>query len=156
MIPRRPVSPEQALIWAEEVCSRAEYATGEIRERLIKKGLAPAVADKIITSLVSRRFIDDARFSRAFAKDKIYGAKWGKRKVAAALFQKRIPRDTIADTLSEIDPDAYQAVLSDLLRAKIRSLKVDTLDYDTKMRLFRFAAGRGFDASDISKTLSSL
>ena len=119
---RRPITAIEAKAWAEDLCSRAEYASGEIRERLIRKGLSPAVADRITGELIEARFIDDARFARAFVRDKTAFARWGKQKIIAALYQKRVGREEISEAIDEIDNDAYVDGLADLLRAKLRSL----------------------------------
>ena len=151
-------SPQQAKDWAEGLCSRAEYSSGEIRERLIRKGILPLEADKIVDYLIKNRFIDDERFARAFVREKNEYARWGKRKVAQALRLKRIDRCTIDDALAEIDSERYMAGLTALLAAKIRSLGLDpaSLDYATRIKLLRFAAARGFEPAVASAALSKL
>lgn len=152
------MTAEAARVWAEELCSRAEYAGGEIRERLIRKGLAPNVADRIVDALVETRFIDDRRFARAFVRDKVRYSHWGKRKVMLALYQKRVDRDIIDDALSEIDEEEYIGGLATLLRSKLRSIGDgdDTLSYETKTKLYRFAASRGFESSAISRAIDTI
>lgn len=155
---RRPLTIEAARAWAEDLCSRAEYASGEIRERLLRKGLSVSDAQKIVDSLIDTRFIDDARFARAFVRDKVNFSRWGKKKIALALYQKRVPRDIIRESIDEIDEDTYIKGLVELLASKMRSLGIESeeLDYETKSRLYRFAASRGYESSSISAALISL
>lgn len=149
---------QQATAWAEDLCSRAEYSSGEIRRRLIAKGISPDEADTVVAALIERRFIDNARFARAFVREKLSFARWGRHKIAAALASKGVGRDIIREALDEIDPDEYQTVLQDLLKAKLRSLRAEPTQIDWSMRtkIYRFAASRGFESSAISSALTTL
>lgn len=153
-MPKQPITTEQAVLWAEDLCSRAEYAAGEIRDKLIRKGLTSAMADRIVDRLVASRFIDDSRFSRAFVRDKIQYARWGRQKVISALYQKRVARDVIKEAIDEVDEDEYLAGLVELLRAKARG--IDEIDYNARIRLYRFAASRGFEPGVIGRAVDKL
>ena len=163
MTTNRPFTIEQAIVWAEDLCSRAEYASGEILERLIRKGMTRSEAARIVEHLIDRRFIDDARFARAFVRDKVIYARWGKRKVAMAMYRKRIARDIINDAISEIDYDTYIEGLARLLSSRLRKNNRDDsdrpyfdIDYTTRQSLYRFAASRGFEPADVSRALAIL
>ncbi len=149
---RRPLTPEQALDRMEALCARAEYSSGEIREKLYGKGLTPAQIDEIIESLVRRRFIDDARFAAVFVRDKVAYSGWGRMKISAALYQKRVARDIIAAALDEIDMDVYTERLRSLIRAKLSTFS-DPTSYDSRAKAFRHAASRGFESDLIARYL---
>lgn len=155
---RRPISAEKAKEWAEDLCSRAEYSSGEMRLKLIRKGLQRAEAEKIVTALLKTRFIDDSRFARAFVRDKVGYSRWGKNKVAMALMAKGVSRDVASEAISEIDEDEYIEGLAQLLESKMRSVGAtpDNLGYEARAKLYRFAASRGFLSSDIGKALNRL
>lgn len=143
------------MAWAENICSRGEYASGEILDRLIRKGLPMAQALQIVHSLEERRYIDDERFAKAFVREKTVLAAWGKRKVRVALMSKRIDSDIIDEALDEVDEEEYLDTLRDLLRAKARSLRLDmgNLDYPLRTKLYRFAAARGYESAAITEAL---
>lgn len=152
---RRTVSEEEALARLEELCARAEHCTGEIRERLWKWGIASDIQEKIIDSLIDRRFVDDTRFARAFVNDKFRFARWGRRKIAYALAAKRIDREIIRDTLAEIDEETYLKNLSDLIQAKAKSVGCET--YEQREKILRFIVGRGYEpslASDLIRKIT--
>ena len=146
---------KEAKAWAEDLCSRAEYSSGEIRQRLLRKEISPDIAERIISELICARFIDDARFARAFVHQKVKYARWGRRKIAAALFQKGVGREQINDALNEIDHDEYIEGLAELLRSKMRSLRVnaDNLNFESKRKLYNFAAQRGFESSAVGEAM---
>lgn len=151
---RRTVSEEEALARLEELCARAEHCTGEIRERLWKWGISSDIQEKIIDSLIDRRFVDDTRFARAFVNDKVRFARWGRRKIAYALAAKRIDREIIRDTLAEIDEETYQKNLSDLIQAKAKSVGCET--YEQREKILRFIVGRGYEPSLASDAIRKI
>lgn len=152
---RRTVSEEEALARLEELCSRAEHCTGEIRERLWKWGIASDIQEKIIDSLIDGRFVDDTRFARAFVNDKVRFARWGRRKIAYALAAKRIDHEIIRDSIAEIDEETYLENLQDLIEAKAKSIGNGT--YEQREKILRFIVGRGYEpslASDLIRKIT--
>lgn len=155
MIPRKPITTQAALVKAEELCARAEHSSGEILEKLRRWGVPSERAGQIIDSLIDRRFIDDARFARAFVRDKLEYAGWGRRKIALHLCQKRVARSIINEALDEIDEDAYLRRLATLLARKAAQIGDEATTYEGRTRLFRWAASRGFEPDAISKAMRS-
>jgi regulatory protein len=155
---KAPISPERAIIKVEELCAKAERCSEEIRQKLYRMGLEYADIERIINSLIERRFLDDKRFTRAFVRDKVAFARWGKRKIAQALYVKRIDRDTIREALDGIDEEMYMSNLQHIINLKAKTL-ADADSYEGKTKLFRFAASRGFEpdlvASVIRQTFSN-
>lgn len=149
---KRPLTPDAAQVRAEELCARADYSSGEIRERLIRWGIYPDEADRIVERMIDSRFIDDERFARAFARDKIEYSRWGKRKVALSLYQKRVDRDIINDVLDEIDEEKYEAILAAVLATKRRSIE-EPNTYEGRTKLFRHAVSRGFEPDLVAKII---
>ncbi len=149
---RRPISPDRALARLEDLCARSEQSTGEAARKLAGWGIAAQDAAKIIASLVQRRYIDDRRYCHAFVKDKFRFARWGKRKIYAALSIKRVDRTLISEALDEIDGDEYYASLCEIIAAKARSM-TDADTYEGRTRLFRFAASRGFEPDLVARAI---
>lgn len=156
MIPRKKtVTPEKALSRLEDLCSRSEHCTGEARKKMREWGLSPSEIEKIIDSLVSRRFIDDTRFCEAYVNEKIMFANWGRRKIYAALILKQVDRAIIKEALDSVDEDAYFANLKRIIDYKARTMP-DSDTYEGRTRLFRYAASKGFEPDLIAKAIKSL
>ena len=140
---KKNITEQEAFLQLAALCAQAEHCEQEMRDKLKRWELDTAAADRIITRLQKERYIDDARYARAFVKDKIRYNKWGRRKVEQALWQKRIADDIRQQVLGEIDENEYLDVLRPLLKQKRRTTKAEN-DYALNQKLVRFALGHGF------------
>lgn len=137
---------------AEAYCSAAEHCRSEVRAMLERHGAEKPDIESIINNLVKEGFIDESRYARAFVHDKVRFAKWGKVKIAQALWQKRIPQDITDAALESIDDDEYLAALKDVVKAKFRTVKGAT-EYERKMKTMRSVCSRGYEPALVRKLL---
>ena len=101
-------------------------------------------------NLLQDRFVDDARYAAAFAREKSSIAGWGPVKISYALAAKGIDRQVIAAALEERDESASSARMESVLAAKYRTLKDDP---QAKLKLLRFALSRGYNYDQIKDTV---
>lgn len=141
------MEPDKALEKLEALCAASERSSYELRMTLARWGVDGADAARIIRSLERDGFLDDGRFARAFVNDRYRFSRWGRAKLRAGLYGKRIPADIIAEALEVIDEEVYEENLRGLLRGRIRSMGDEARTYGGRTRLFRFAAGRGYEPS---------
>ena len=130
------------------LCANSEHCQYEMLEKMRKWGLDDEEQARIMQRLVSERYVDDRRYARAFALDKIRYNKWGRRKVEQALWLKRIDKEIQQEVLDEIDETEYLQVLAPLIKSKQQSLG-DCSIYENKCKLIRFALSRGFSMKQI-------
>lgn len=149
---KKKLSADNALMRLENLCSRSEHCEWELREKLRVWGIGENDAARILESLESARYYDDARFAAAFARDKLVYNRWGRRKIAMGLKAKRIRNDIVDDALESIDSEEYLAILEGFMRAKARTVKEgDT--YEGRARLYKAALSRGFESQLISNMM---
>lgn len=134
---------QEAYLTLAALCAQAEHCQWEMVEKMRKWEIPEEAQARIMERLVNERYVDDERFARAFAKDKVRYNKWGRRKVEQALWQKHIDEDIRKKVLNEIDDEEYLSVLRPLLKQKRKSTKAQN-DYELNQKLMRFALGRGF------------
>lgn len=134
---------QEAYLTLAALCAQAEHCQWEMVEKMRKWEIPEETQARIMERLVKERYVDDERFARAFAKDKVRYNKWGRRKVEQALWQKHIDEDIRKNVLNEIDDEEYLSVLRPLLKQKRKSTKAQN-DYELNQKLMRFALGRGF------------
>ncbi len=134
---------QEAYLTLAALCAQAEHCQWEMVEKMRKWEIPEEAQARIMERLVKERYVDDERFARALAKDKVRYNKWGRRKVEQALWQKHIDEDIRKNVLNEIDDEEYLSVLRPLLKQKRKSIKAQN-DYELNQKLMRFALGRGF------------
>lgn len=152
MISRKPVTPANALVRLQELCARSEQCSHEVLTKLRTWGVDDRVARKILALLKRDRFVDDSRYASAFVRDKVVFNRWGRTKIRLALIQKRLDSDLISDALDEIDDDEYRTALIEVLAAKSRSMP-ETESYESRNKMLRHAASRGFEPALIVQLL---
>ena len=121
---------KMALAKMEAICSRREYCSADIRERLLKFSLPEGAVEEIVESLKRERYLDDGRYAAAYARDKSSLAGWGPRKIEFALKGKGIGSEIIAQALEEVD------------QRRIKTIK--------------FALGRGYSYEEVGPYVRSL
>ena len=146
---------EKYLSKAQSYCSRAEKCESDVRMYLYKQGVDSDSIAKIIDSLVDDKFVDNARYVRAFVSDAFKFNKWGRLKIRQALLAKGISEKLMLQPLAEIDDSEYMSLLENILRAKLKSLRGDD-EYKVKASVFRFAYSRGFEPELVEKVWAKL
>lgn len=136
----------------ETLCSHSERSEGEIRVKLRNLGLSSAQAESIVKSLVDRRFIDDRRFAGVFARNKLIYSGYGRYRINLALRAKGVAPDIIAEALDALDSEAYTNKLDEIIERKARSMS-ETSGYESRNKIYRYAASRGFESDLIIAAL---
>jgi len=136
-------------------CSTAERCVSEVRKRLACLDIDDEASERIISSLVNERFIDEARYSRAFVNDKFRFNKWGRRKIAFELKQKGVPSLLIEDAFDVIDVGQYAETLKSLLLKKKTSVKAKS-ERDLVAKLASYAVSKGFESGLVFATIKQL
>ena len=137
---------------AERYCSGAEHCCSEVKAMLERHKVEADDIALILKHLVKEGYVDEVRYADAFVHDKVRFAKWGRVKIAQALWQKRIPQDVADEALSHIDEDEYMAALKDVAKAKYRTVKGAT-EYERKMKTMKSVCSRGYEPALVRKVL---
>lgn len=146
------MTEQEAYLRLAALCAQAEHCEYEMQEKMRRWEIADDAQARVMQRLITERYVDDERFARAFANDKVKYNKWGRRKVEQAMWLKHIAEDIRQRVLDSIDDEEYIAILRPLLQQKRRSVKAHN-DYELRQKLIKFAIGRGF-TMDIIKQLS--
>ena len=149
----KPPDYKSALVRAAGLCSRQEQCTSHIREKLESWNVREQDVEKILLQLQDEKYLDDGRYAGFYALDKFRFNGWGKIKIAHMMRQKEISEELIDRALQQIDEDAYFQACLDLVRAKSAAIKDKNL-FTRKAKIYRFAAGRGFEPDLIHRALN--
>jgi regulatory protein len=140
---------------ARYYCSRQEACISVVKEKLVQWGASEEQLEELISTLLEEKFIDEHRYAQAFASDKLRFDHWGKQKIEYILRSKFITNQVIRETLESIDETEYRNTLRNELKKKIPSVRSRS-PWETKGKLFRFAASRGFEHQLIYDVLDEL
>ena len=125
------------------LCARSEHCQHDMLERMRRWGLPPDEQAQVMAMLTEGRYIDDERYARAFASDKIRHGKCGRRKVEQALRMKRVDDSTIARVLADVADDEYLSVLRPLIKQRMKATAAAS-DYERRTKVAKYALGRGY------------
>jgi regulatory protein len=136
------------------LCSRREYCSADI----MKKALAALEGNKqqaehVLKLLVKEGYVDDLRYASAYARDKSVISGWGAAKIRYMLKAKGLGEDVLSSALNEIDSDKAGRRLEKLMETKLRSLKDDP---QCRLKMLRYAMGRGYSYDEVSYQLDIL
>lgn len=140
------------LDYLRKLCSRREYCSHDIREKILKKDPS-ANPDGLISSLVSEGYLSDSRYAGAFARDKSSISGWGPLKIRQALSFKGISREIVDEALSGIDSQKASDKLLKSLEIKRKALQGDP---QIRLKLLRFALSRGYSYDEACAALQKL
>lgn len=149
---KKKLSESEAYSRLSALCAAAEYCTADMLKKMEKWELPEGAEERIMDRLIAEKFIDERRYARAFVRDKFRYNHWGRKRICMELGMKGIDKDVCLDALEEIDEEEYASMLKQLIESKKRTVKGKT-PYEIKMKLMRFAAGRGFEPAEIARFL---
>lgn len=138
----------------QKLCSKAEYCRADVYRKALKglEGDAEA-AGKIVEQLVADKYVDDARYASAFAREKAGLQGWGPVKIRFQLRAKGVSDQVIAAALEEVEPDRAADKLERLLAAKARTLQGDP---QFRLKLIKFGLSRGYEYETVEEALKKL
>ena len=150
---KKPLPPSEALNKAAGYCTLCERCISEVNAKLTAWGVPNGEQEKIIARLIEEKFIDEARYCRAFVNDKVKFNRWGRIKIQAALRDKRLPRECVSEAMENIDEEQYMDALAEVIAAKRKELKGKD-DFATQQKIIRHAASRGYEPALIIRTIN--
>lgn len=138
----------------QKLCSKAEYCRADVYRKALKdlEGDAEA-AGKVVEQLVADKYVDDARYASAYAREKASLQGWGPVKIRFQLRAKGVSDQVIAAALEEVEPDRAADKLERLLAAKARTLQGDP---QFRLKLIKFGLSRGYEYEAVEEALKKL
>ena len=144
-------SKEQIIFKLEAFCAYQERCTQEVRTKLERLGADESLSQEVVKHLKENRFLDDTRFVEAYVQGKLRIKKWGRQKIKAGLYQKRIDAKLIQEGIyAFISDEEYQQVMESLIERKNRELSSEKNTQIKKQKLMRFLLSRGFQHDEFS------
>ena len=138
----------------QKLCAKAEYCRADVYRKALKAlDGDSAQASRLVDSLVEDRYVDDARYASAFAREKASLQGWGPIKIRFQLRSKGISDQVIAAALEEVEPARAADKLERLLANKARTLQGDP---QFRLKLIKFGLSRGYEYEAVEEAVKKL
>lgn len=147
-------SYSRTLARLQKLCAKAEYCRSDVYRKALKALDGDAAqASRLVDSLVEDRYVDDARYASAFAREKASLQGWGPIKIRSQLRSKGISDPVITAALEDVEPARAVDKLERLLATKARSLQGDP---QFRLKLLKFGLSRGYEYEAVEEALNNL
>jgi len=128
----------------------------EIRAYLKRKAYEEAAIDDCVRRLAAQKYLDDERFSRSLAEERLKMQGKGKMWIRQELLQKGVDKSTVQEAVSSIDAgDEAEAALA-IARKRWKSLASQDDLQGAKRRLYGYLARRGFSAGAVHAAVKAV
>ena len=127
-----------------QYCAKAEHCSQDVIKKLASWDVEEEEIELLLEKLRTEKFLDDARYAKAYVNDKWKLDHWGKKKIRHQLFLKNIDDRFVEKALDTIDEEEYKTELIKQLSKKENEL--NGLDRDQLItRMYNFGVSRGFE-----------
>lgn len=135
-------------------CAYRDRCTSEVVEKLNRLQVPKSAHEIYLEELVDHDFLDDERYVESFVRGKLRFKRWGRIKIRAKLFEKRIPDAMINRYVNAIDEEEYYHTLQSLLAEK--SKRTSKSELELRDHLYRYALSKGFESNLVVKALGEM
>ncbi len=151
----KTLTPAQAREKIRRYCAFQERSHQEVRNKLYEYGVYRSDIDEMLTDLITEGYLNEERFSKAFAGGKFRMKKWGRIKISHALESKGISPNCIRIGLKEIDETSYVNTLRELLEEKSRQIDKESI-FVLRDRISKYAIQKGYEPEIVWTEINQL
>lgn len=151
----KTLTPAQAREKIRRYCAFQERSHQEVRNKLYEYGVYRSDIDEMLTDLITEGYLNEERFSKAFAGGKFRMKKWGRIKISHALESKGISPNCIRIGLKEIDETSYVNTLRELLEEKSRQIDKENI-FVLRDRISKYAIQKGYEPEIVWTEINQL
>ncbi len=129
---------------AKHFCAFQERCSSEVSRKLSILGANQVQQQLVMNTLIEEGFLDNQRFANAFVQGKYKNNHWGRIKIVLELTQRDIPKEMIQQAISNIDDEAYMAILQNLIEKKKHALTSKNAQQIIEKTAY-YCTGKGFE-----------
>lgn len=148
-------SLDQAKRRLENYCVYQERCHAEVESKLYEMYLSLEEKEIIILHLLQHDFLNEERFSKAFARGKFNIKKWGKVRIIRELKYRKITSYNINEALKEICETEYYATFDQLAKKRIAQITETNIQKKRK-KLADYLLYRGWETNLVYEKVKEL
>lgn len=142
---KKTYTVEEALAKLQSYCAYQDRCHKEVAQKLKEMRMISQASEQIIIELIEGDFLNEERFSMAFVRGKFKIKKWGRRRLASELKQRKISKFLIQKALGQISETDYKATFEALVHKKAESITGGSIAKKRK-KLADYLLYRGWEA----------
>lgn len=146
---------DEATKLMENFCAYQERCHKEVAQKLYDLHMIPEAREKITLHLLQHNFLNEERFSKAFARGKFSIKNWGRIKIVNELKFRNISSYNIKTALKEIDEDAYLKTLQKIAEKKAAVIKEPNA-FKKRSKLLTYLSSKGYESELIYEVINGL
>lgn len=139
----------------ENFCAYQERCHKEVAQKLYDLHMIPEAREKITLHLLQHNFLNEERFSKAFARGKFSIKNWGRIRIVNELKFRDISPYNIKTALKEIDEDDYLKTLQKVAEKKAAVIKEPNA-FKKRSKLLTYLSSKGFESELIYEVVNGL
>ncbi len=117
--------------------------------------MIPDAIDLIISGLIQENYLNETRFSQAFARGKFRTKKWGKNRIVRELKMRNISAYNIKLALKEISDEEYLTTFHDLAEKRLKQLISEKNIQKKRKKLADYLLYRGWESHLVWEVVSN-
>lgn len=139
----------------ENFCAYQERCHKEVAQKLYDLHMIPEAREKITLHLLQHNFLNEERFSKAFARGKFSIKNWGRIRIVNELKFRNISPYNIKTALKEIDEDDYLNTIQKVAEKKWALLKEPNA-FKKRSKLLTYLSSKGYESELIYEVVNGL
>ena len=143
---QKSYSVSEAIRRMEQYCGYQERCHKEVQQKLREMRMIPEAIDQIINHLLQYNFLNETRFSQAFARGKFRTKKWGKNRIIRELKFRNISKYNITIALEEIQEAEYQKTFNELAEKRMSQITSEENLQKKRKKLADYLLYRGWES----------
>jgi len=144
--PTKTYTVEEARQRLEHYCAYQERCHKEVEQKLYEMQMIPAAKEQIIHHLLQHNFLNETRFSQAFARGKFRTKKWGKTRITRELKMRNISAYNVKLALKEIPESEYYKIFDALVEKRLQQLTSEENLQKKRKKLADYLLYRGWES----------
>ena len=147
---------DEAKARMERYCAYQERCHKEVHRKLKEIRMIPEAIDQIIHHLIKHNYLNETRFSKAFARGKFAHKSWGKNRIVRELKLRDISAFNIKIALQEIPEDKYLSTFEALVEKRLKQLSSERSIQKKKKKLADYLFYRGWEPNLIWEKVNAI
>ncbi len=140
----------------ERYCTYQERCHKEVHQKLKEMRMIPDAIDQIIFHLLQNNFLNETRFSQAFARGKFKNKKWGRNRIVRELKLRNISKYNITAALKEISETEYFQTFQQLAEKRFAQLASENDLQKKRKKLANYLLYRGWESSLVYEKINEI